>query len=305
MDAQIIVRQMAVMFLMMLTGYLAYVAGLIRASDARSIAALIANVVNPCLIVASVLNKELHYSRKMILENIFLVVLFFALLTLLSYIAVRCAVWFRADARLYRAMMIFPNLGFMGIPLVSSLYGAEAVIFVAFYIMGFNIYLYSYGLILFQGRLGGAIPWRQLCNVGMAACALAIVIFILHVQVPDFVAEYVGTVGSAAVPLSMLMVGITVAQSELKSLFTEPGLLLLCLCALLVFPLIFVLLGSILPLEPLSYHIFVLLCAMPVGSIVLVMEKEYGPTDGALAGRGIALSSVLSVLTLPLIGLLA
>lgn len=83
-------------------------------------------------------------------------------------------------------MMIFPNLGFMGIPLVRSLYGEEAVIFVAFYIVGYNLLVYSYGILLAMGTRDdcedagkeaakrAGLPWKKMLNIGMGACITAI-----------------------------------------------------------------------------------------------------------------------------------
>lgn len=62
---------------------------------------------------------------------------------------------------------------------------------------------------------------------------------------------------------------------------------------------------KLLPIDPVSYGIFILLIAMPVGSVVMMVEKEYGSTDGSISAKSIALTSVLSVITIPVITFLA
>ena len=230
---------------------------------------------------------------------------------LLSKIFARIMGLSAAEVNCYRLMMIFPNLGFMGIPLVRSLYGEEAVIFVAFYIVGYNLLVYSYGLLLAMGNAPAAdgqkpeLPWKKVFNIGTGACAAAILIFAFHIRVPEVMGTFVDSVGNAAVPLSMMTVGIMVAQSDLRELVTDKKQLVLSAIRLLVIPAICIPLMKLLPVDPVSYGIFILLMAMPVGSVVMMVEKEYGTTDGSISAKSIALTSVLSVVTIPLVTYLA
>ena len=166
----------------------------------------------------------------MVAENLVLVAVFFLVLILLSRLFTKIMRLEPGEVNSYRLMMIFPNLGFMGIPLVRSLYGEEAVIFVAFYIVGYTLLVYSYGILLAMGTrddIGNAgkgaakragLPWKKMLNIGMGACIMAILIFAFHIRVPEPAAVFVDSMGNAAVPLSMMTVGIMVAQSDLKSL---------------------------------------------------------------------------------------
>lgn len=167
MNAGIIAKQMLILFLMMLTGYAAYKKGIVSREGAKSLSSAIINIFNPCLIISGVLNKTITYSTAMVTENLILVAVFFVVLILLSKIFARIMGLSAAEVNCYRLMMIFPNLGFMGIPLVRSLYGEEAVIFVAFYIVGYNLLVYSYGILLAMGNAPAAdgqkpeLPWKR------------------------------------------------------------------------------------------------------------------------------------------------
>lgn len=308
MNAGIIAQQMLVLFLMMLCGYAAFKKGIVSEEGARGLSSSIINILNPCLIISGVLNKTITYSTAMVTENLILVALFFVVLIILSKIFTRFMKLDPQEKNCYRLMMIFPNLGFMGIPLVRSLYGEEAVIFVAFYIVGYNLLVYSYGIILAMGSGSDGkqkLPWKKVLNIGMGACALAILIFAFHIRVPAFLSSFVDSVGNAAVPLSMMTVGIMVAQSDLKELVTDRKQLIFSFISLIVIPAVCIPFVRLLPIDPVSYGIFILLIAMPVGSVVMMVEKEYGTTDGRISAKSIALTSVLSVVTIPVITFLA
>lgn len=309
MNAGITAKQMIILFLMMLTGWGAYKRGLVTREGAGSLSSIIINIFNPCMIISGVLNKESSYDIYMVMENLMMVALFFAVLIILSKVLTKFMRLRSEEVNSYRLMMIFPNLGFMGIPLVRSLYGEEAVIFVAFYIVGYNLLVYSYGIILAMSSGRGshkeALPWKKILNIGMAACFASILIFAFHIRVPDAAASFVDSMGNAAVPLSMMTVGIMVAQSDLKELVTDKKQILFSVISLLVIPLCCIPFLRLLPISPVSYGIFILLIAMPVGSVVMLVEREYGSTDGSISAKSIALTSVLSVITIPVITYLA
>ena len=82
--------------------------------------------------------------------------------------------------------------------------------------------------------------------------------------------------GNAAVALSMMTVGMTVAQADLKSIFMDRCQLGFTAFSLLLVPLICIPFLHLLPIDPMSYGIFILLIAMPVGSTVTLIEMEYG-----------------------------
>lgn len=307
MNAEIIAKQMLILFLMMAAGYMAYKRRFVSPEGAKSLSSIIINIFNPCLIISGVLNKEITYSGRMVTENLILVAVFFALLIVLSKIFTRFMKLEPQEVNCYRLMMIFPNLGFMGIPLVRSIYGEESVIFVAFYIVGYNLLVYSYGILLAMGTgtEKKGLPLKKLCNIGMGACIVAIFIFAFHIKVPEMAGIFIDSMGNAAVPLSMMTVGIMVAQSELKTLVTDKKQLVFSLISLLVIPLLCIPLLRLLPINPVSYGIFILLVAMPVGSVVMMVEKEYGTTDGRISARSIALTSVISVVTIPIVTMFA
>lgn len=307
MNAEIIAKQMLILFLMMAAGYMAYKRRFVSPEGAKSLSSIIINIFNPCLIISGVLNKEITYSGRMVTENLILVAVFFALLIVLSKIFTRFMKLEPQEVNCYRLMMIFPNLGFMGIPLVRSIYGEESVIFVAFYIVGYNLLVYSYGILLAMGTgtEKKGLPLKKLCNIGMGACIVAIFIFAFHIKVPEMAGTFIDSMGNAAVPLSMMTVGIMVAQSELKTLVTDKKQLVFSLISLLVIPLLCIPLLRLLPINPVSYGIFILLVAMPVGSVVMMVEKEYGTTDGRISARSIALTSVISVVTIPIVTMFA
>mgnify|MGYP000175789010 CR=1 FL=1 len=177
----------------------------------------------------------------MVAENLVLVAVFFLVLIVLSRLFTKMMRLLPGGGKQLPSHDDISQPGVMGIPLVRSLYGEEAVIFVAFYIVGYNLLVYSYGILLAMGTRDdcedagkeaakrAGLPWKKMLNIGMGACITAIFIFAFHIRVPEPAADFVDSMGNAAVPLSMMTVGIMVAQSDLKSLVTDKKAASLCL----------------------------------------------------------------------------
>ena len=150
MNAGIIAGQMLVLFFMMLAGFIAFKAHIVSQAGSKSLSSVIINIFNPCLIISGVLNKKITYSPRMVAENLVLVAVFFLVLIVLSRLFTKMMRLLPGEVNSYRLMMIFPNLGFMGIPLVRSLYGEEAVILLViifWFILTAYFWLWGQGMI--------------------------------------------------------------------------------------------------------------------------------------------------------------
>lgn len=306
MSVETIVQQMLVLFFLMLTGFICYKKGFVDKAGYKSISSIIVNVLNPLLIISGVLNEKIIYSKSIIEENILLVIILFSISIVLSWIYTKFFNISKEEKNSYRLMFIFSNLGFMGIPLVSELYGANAIIFVAFYILGFNILIYTYGIYLASKdnkKSDTYFHWKKMINPGMAACLIAIIIFSLKIKLPKCVTSFVSYMGSASVAFAMMSIGMSLATKDLKKIFMNTKLLCFSIVRMLIVPIICVLIMKNFSFHKEALGIFTLMIAMPVGSIVTLIEKEYGGRDSSLTSSGIAETTLFSIITIPIVAL--
>lgn len=306
MSIGIIVQQMLVLFLMMATGFLCYKKHFVNENGYKNISSIIVNILNPLLIISGVLNQKSIYSSKIIKENILLVIILFTTLIVISMLYIKIVNLPQKDKNSYRLMLIFSNLGFMGIPLVSELYGTKAIIFVAFYILGYNILIYTYGIYLASKDNKAAnshFEFKKLINPGMTACIIAIIIFVSKITVPHFISSFITYMGNASIPFSMMAIGISLAGTELKTVFTDIKLLLFSAVKMLIIPIICVLIMKNFGFDKEAFGIFSLMLSMPVGSIVTLIETEYGGKDSSICSSGIAATTIFSIITIPIVAL--
>ncbi len=304
MDTGLVIQQMLVLFCMMMIGFISYRLGLLDAHAGSKLSSLIVHVLNPSIIINGVLGKDASQAGGLVIQNFVLIVLMFVILIAISGPVAKLLRVDKKAESLYQMMTIFSNVGFMGIPVVSSIYGEGAVIYVSFYILVYNLLLYTLGVWLIGRGTGTKIVFsvKRLFNTGVIACLISFVIFGLQIETPAAVNTFIGYVGNSAVPMSMIVIGASMAQADIKEAFSDLRMLLYCGVKLIVIPVLLAVLMQFTNFDPVLEGIFIIMVSMPVGSVVSLLAEEYG-ADRHLSSRGTVMTTVLCVVTVPLVSL--
>lgn len=320
MNIFVVIQQMLVLLVMMLTGYIVYRIGWLDRNACGKMSKIVVNVLNPCLMIYGVLGKEANLGGEMLAQTLVLVAVYYGVLILLSGPVASFLHVKREHYNLYRLMLIFSNVAFMGIPVISSIYGRESMLLIAFYNLGYNLLIYTYGIYLAgkgitetersgaekacgskeEAAHKGGMQWKKLINPGVVSCIVSIVIFASGISVPDSVGTFFDYVGNAAVPLSMILIGASVAQGGKKEFFLDGKMYAFMVIKMLAIPICAALLLRLLPWPPLVEGVFILMLAMPVGSIVVMLATESG-NDAIECTKGSILTTLVSVLTIPIV----
>lgn len=309
MNIQIILAQMLMLFAMMLVGYFVWKKEWFDEPAYQKLSKIVVNILNPLLVIYGVLGKNSEGNTGLILQNIGFVVFFYILLILIGIVFVWILRPAKADRRLYRLMTIFPNVGFMGIPVITSIFGMESMIYVVFYMLGYNLLLYTYGLVLARkaGEDAGNIPetntgksWKRMINPGVIAAVSAVLIFMLQISVPDSVVTFCDYMGNAVIPMSMMLIGMSIAKADFKTIFANPKIYGFTAMKMLILPIAMTLLLKPLQADSVVFGVFALQLAMPVGSIITLIAKENG-ADETTCTNGIVLTTLASIVTIPLV----
>ena len=196
---------------------------------------------------------------------------------------------------------VYGNVGFMGLPLVMSVLGEGAVPYCAMGIAVFNVANWTHGVTV-MGQKGSLR--RAVLNPGVIGFAIAMALFVGGVALPGPVRSAVEYISGLNTPLAMVVIGTQLAEADLPSTFRQPRNYLVSFLRLALFPTLTALL--LLPLRSSSglYCALVLLSATPVAGTTSLFAQQFG-RDTAPAAESITLSTLLSILTLPLFAVLA
>ena len=152
-----------------------------------------------------------------------------------------------------------------------------------------------------QGKLQGTVEIvKKIFNIGVIACITAMLLYFLQTPVPSFLQAFITNLGNLTAPLSMMIIGASLAQMPLKELFLDKKLLLFSLVKLLLLPAVWMIMVNRVAEQEILRGVCLVMMATPAGSMTAMRAQQYGG-DYETASRGGALTTVLSVITMPLL----
>ena len=295
----LLLQKMMMFFLIMLIGYICRKSGVFKDTTGKTISSIVINIGNPALIIASGMNPERPENKGKLLFTLGVALIYFAIMFAVAELLPRLLHADREDYGAYQVMMLFSNIGFMGYPLLDVMYGSNAIIHAVIFNLLYNVLIYTYGIHKMQ--IGGCqknINWKQLVNIGVGSCIIAIVLYITNLPVPLILEDTATFTGAITGPLSMLVIGDSLAQTRLRDLFTDVRLLVFSVVKLVLLPAL-LLWGLCFYLkDPIFRGVCLVMMATPVGSMTVMLAQQYNG-DYRLTSRGVALTTLLSVITMP------
>ena len=300
MEIQLVASSVGILFVLIGIGAFAFHTGYIKKEGISTLSSFVLNISLPCLIFMSMqvpLSEERMHETIAIFHIqglIYLISLAIALL--LPYLL--CMP--RENCGVHQFMVLFSNLGFMGYPICEALYGPESAFYVTLVHIPFGILTFSLGVYLIQ-KGSGAICLKNMLSPGFIASIVGLLFFLTGVVIPYPISASLDMLSSTTSPLAMITIGAMVASMPLASTFRDIRMYVITAIRLLIIPcLAFFTLRQFFS-ESILLGVPVLLSGMPVASSTVFMAKEYGG-DVEAASKGVFLSTMLCMITLPLIG---
>lgn len=203
------------------------------------------------------------------------------------------------DRGVLRFASIYGNTGFMGIPLIQTVLGEEAMLPTVVSLAVFNIATWTHGNSLIGGRRQLSVK-RTVLNPGVVGFAVALALFAVGVKLPEPISAAVGYVGDLNTPLAMVVIGGQMAAVNWKDVFGDRRVYAVSALKLLAVPALTM--AVLLPfrLDPMTYMAVVILSGCPVAGATGLFSQMNGK-DTSLAARAVTLSTVLCIVTLPLV----
>lgn len=295
----VLLQQMGILFVYMMIGYVACKKEYFDQEFGKKLSWLVVNVANPMLAISAVVNNEEQIAKKDFYVTVLLAICFYAFFLILAQILPRLIGVQKSDIGVYKMMTTFNNIGFMGFPVIAAAYGNGALIYAVPFSIMFNILCYTWGI---QTLCGGGEKgnWKRIVNTGTISGIISIVLFFMQIPVPKMICSLSAGLSNLTGPLSMLVIGISIAAMELKDLFTDVKLLKFAFIKLLVVPVAAMLLVCQVIDNQLICEVFLVMMATPAASMCAMLSQQYGG-NYELAAKGVALTTILSVVTMPIV----
>ena len=302
MDILVIVNQLIQLFIMMGLGYFMCKVGHLDRHTNQKMTKVVLNVTNPCLIISSVLSQT--GERKLGLVALTFAVAFgyYILMPFFGYLIARLLRTPKNQRGLYTFMSIFENTGFMGIPLIGAIFGSEGLLYTAIIIIVFNLAIFGYGPILLamDGDKEGKSSFKDLISPGFIMSCMAIVIYIFDIHLPSLLSGVITSLGNVTSPMAMILTGSALALMDIREVFTDLRIYPFIAVRHMIFPLLIYPIFALIIKDPVLLGVTFILTIMPCASNCVLFATNYG-SDEKVAARGVFISTLLSVITIPIL----
>ncbi len=327
-----LVLNVAVLFIMMIPGIVLKKCKLVGDGFGKGLSNLVLYIAQPALIVCAYLDCALSFSE--IWLNVVLT-LVFSLVAHVIFSAVALLLFRGAEdgrRRMLRFATIFSNAAFMGIPLISAICGAEAAIYASIYNITFNLFLWTLGVHLCTRRTGEDMDGdgdsdivdelisarvaarsevsllKVLLHPVTLASVVGIILLVLGINAASYnlgiAYDSIVMLKNLVAPLSMVVIGLRVADISFKGLFTDKYMYLFLALRHIVLPLLVLgtmcLVGLLVDIPDTVLNVILIMAATPAATSATMFAEKYD-CDAAYVSRIVVISTLICIGTMPLV----
>lgn len=295
--------QIVSLFLIMVVGYVMYKRKVIDDAATVRYTKLIMNISLPSQIITAFISNQGIVSNREVLTVFGITFVAYAVYAVVGAVFVFVTRVPKKQRGTYMFMTMFGNVGFMGFPVISAIFGDEALIYAVIFMVVFNVLVYSIGILLINTNESNGFNLKKLVNMPFIAAVLSIILYFANIKLPDMVMTSFNFMGNITTPVAMLILGATVATMPIKELFDEWRIYLFLIVKLAIMPLIAIALIQFVDVSELIRGTVIVLSATPVATNATMLAIEYGG-DTKLTSKGIFFTTILCMISIPLITLI-
>ena len=297
---------MMTLFVILIVGLVAGKLGYMGGDFDKRLSNLIIDITCPALILSSTMGGTLP-DRALILPLLGISLLTYILLTVLAFLLPRYIAHDKADEGVVGFALMFGNVGFMGYPVVASIFGHQAVFYAAVLNVVNTFAVFTVGTMLLGGGCSSSrygIQPKVFYSSPMVAAYLAMLIVAFRIDgIPRFISQPLTLVGQITVPAALLIIGSSMSQLSLRTMLGNRTVYVTTVFRLVLIPLALYYLFMTLGFSPLVVNINTVVIAMPVATYGTILCLKLG-RDIQLITEVTFITTLLSVVTIPLMALL-
>jgi len=283
----------------MVVGFIAKKRDIINQETRKKLSEMLVRITLPAMIIYSY-NQE--FSQELLENGRIMIVYSFGIHLFAIIVSGFIFNKFPEDTKkILKFVIIYSNCGYMGLPVLEALYGKIGIFYASIYITAYNIFTWTNGVMIFTGEKNIKAFKKALLNPGIIAVFIGMIILLFSIKLPYPVLRTFEILGTMTTPLSMLIIGSLIADVKFKELFSGWALYYVSLIRLVIIPLL-----VLVVLRIMGIHDEILLgaclttVAMPAAANTAVFAERYNG-DSALASRIVAFTTIMSMVTIPII----
>ncbi|MBE5922886.1 MAG: hypothetical protein E7271_00270 [Lachnospiraceae bacterium] len=302
MSTAIVAQQMCVIMILVAIGFYLCKKQVIDKITSQKISAIVMDVCNPAMILASILSGKVEASHEELIEAIVVGFTFYLVLVVLGILM---PIILRADKsqkRFYNVMTVYTNIGFIGIPVARAILPPKAIIYVVICNVMYALLFYTHGIVTLSNGQQKMSP-KKIFSPGTIMAVVALLVCWFNYTPPVIISSSVTHIGNATVFLSMALLGASIARSNVAAGLLELRIWAFIALRLVLFPVAVFLILRAAGCDDIMGLGFSLMAMMPIGNLPLIQSEKMGE-DTTLLSKAIAVTTLLSMFTITVLMIL-
>jgi predicted permease len=310
---EIVAEQIIILTIIGLVGFIGAKAKILTTEGNKSLSRLILKITLPLLIFTTFANTKLSFELLSGLPYVVgTAVLSIIILFGLGSFSAKLQRLNSENTALHRASTMFGNIAFLGFPILDAIFpGGEGLIYASIFQLTHDAIMWTFGLFILNKSVQNQSKesWKHIINPATVSLFTGLVFLFLPFQLPKILYEPLHGIGHSTIYLSMIYTGAILNKTNFKSVILNYRSYILCFNKLLLCPIIITFVFLFLSRFNLGIPHKAIICAimqtaMPCMIIISVLAEEL-ELNSKQSVENIFISSILSILTLPLIYFLA
>ncbi len=293
----IVLKEIMSLFLIILIGVYSKKRKIINEEINFGLRKILLEITLPLLIINSFNFSFQDEMKSNVLISFIYSVAFFIVGIIVSYV---CLIPIKSDKKkILHFANVFPNCGFVGFPIINSLFGAEGMIYGSIFNTVFNIFLWTYGVIIFSNKVSKSNIKKIFLNPSIIAVYIGIFMMIFNIKLPSFILESTKLVGNMTTPISMMIVGVMLADVKLKDIFKQGTIYYGSIIKLIVIPISLYFIKLLLKDNSTIINTIILIQAMPAATMTTIFSIDFNK-EKEYSAIVVFISTLLSIITIPI-----
>lgn len=289
-------------------GYAANKINWLPSESTKYLSRLLVNITNPCLILYSMSQQDLtEATMKAVLQVAGLMLLALVISSVISFFVVKLMRVPAEDRGVYQTLLVLTNSGYMGYPLTLAVFGEKGLFLMIVGNSIFILFTYSAGVIMLisgkDEKLTIKSTLKSMISIPVITSIIGLLIFSLGIQLPSLLENFLDTVGAITIPLSMIVIGIQLAESTTKEVLNNKHIFETLILKLIVIPAALFVILIWIPVSDFVFCIVMFAMVMPSAAIVPVLADLYD-TNSKLAAQVVFTTTLFSLMTIPVYAIL-
>lgn len=309
MTSAIIIRQIGILATIVVIGLIACRAKVFTAGTKDFLARLIFYVTLPAMLFTSF--SAIEVTPRLLansLQALLLAVLTMLFMLFAGWLTARIYGIKGGHASIFRLHSMLGNIIYLGLPVIAAQFGQEGLLYGSIFVLVSNILMWTLGVAIISPGKSISIKSGilRIFNINTIAIITGFLLFLLSIKLPKFVLDTVGALGKTNTYLSMIFIATVIYFADGRKMIRNRNAYLLSFNRLLLVPFIllgiFILVNTLFPgvIRKEVVSVMLMQAAMPCMVNVVIMVNILGEDDGT-ATANVFISTILSVITLPLI----